>query len=71
MNDNHLLAQRVFIYDRKTQIEDPKDCEYDDKLGAWLWGEGKEFLVKSSNPGRPRPATKKKDIETGEDLKGV
>lgn len=65
---NHFLGQRAFIYEPQ-QAKDPEGSKYDAKLGAWLWGLDKEFLVKSTNPFRPRPTTKKQDMETGEDQK--
>jgi len=66
---DHLLVQKAFTYEPRRQTKDPEGCEYDVKLGAWLWGHQKEFLVKSNNPYRPRPTTKKQDMETGEDQK--
>ena len=69
MSKNHLLLTRAFVYKKETKLKDPENCEYHDKLGAWLWGTDKEFLVKSNDVSRPRPGTKKEDIETGEDLK--
>lgn len=66
---NHLLANKVVIYE-KNEVENPEDCVYDLKRGTWLWGKNKEVLVKSNNPNCPKRGTKKKDIETGEDLKG-
>ena len=50
--------------------KDPENCRYDEKQGLWLWGPTDEILVKSNNPNCPTRGTKKKDIETGEDLKG-
>jgi hypothetical protein len=71
MESSHYLIGRAHVYPHPGQISDPENCRYDDRLGVWRWGEGKDtVLVKSSNPQRPRPQSKKHDIETGEDLKG-
>jgi hypothetical protein len=71
MNKNHLLVEKAFTYDAKSTTDDPVDSKYDDRLGAWLLGSQREFLVKSNDPERPRPRTKKQDQETGEDQKGA
>lgn len=42
---------------------------YDEILGLWLDAEDGTPLV--NNPNRPRPQTKKADVETGEDNKGT
>ena len=67
----HLLVDRAFVYDVPKKPEDPEGCQYDNRLGAWLLQNGGGFLVKSNDPDRPRPETKKMDQETGEDLKGA
>jgi hypothetical protein len=71
MSRSHLLVEKAFIYDVRKSLEDPPGSVYDNALGAWLWTDGNEFLVKSNDSGRPKPTTKKFDIETGEDLKGA
>lgn len=68
MNE-HILLEKIVVYE-KCELKDPENCEYDEKQGLWLWGPNKEILVKSNNPNCPTRGTKKKDIETGEDLKG-
>lgn len=70
MKENHLLVGRAFTYPKKDALKDPEDSQYDTRLGAWLWGSDRDVLVKSANRDKPRPGTKKEDIETGEDLKG-
>lgn len=70
MMTNHFLVKKAFVYRKKRQLKDPENCKYDNILGLWLWGTDQQCLVKSNNPQRPRPGTKKEDIETGEDLKG-
>jgi hypothetical protein len=71
MRGEHLLIQKAFTYEADRSVKDPENCGYDDRLGAWMWKDTKEFLVKSNDPGRPRPVSKKMDQETGEDLKGA
>ena len=71
MSRTHLLVEKAFVYDGGRDLKDPKGSFYDDVLGAWLCGDNNEFLVRSKAAGRPRPTTKKGDMETGEDLKGA
>ncbi len=70
MNGNHLLISRAFVYPKRNELEGPEDSRYDMALGFWLWGPDRDVLVRSANRDKPRPGTKKEDIETGEDLKG-
>ncbi len=70
MSRNHLLIEKAFIYEKNIEAQDPEDSEYDVRLGAWLSKPEGDFLVKSDNPSRQFPRTKKKDQETGEDQKG-
>lgn len=70
MNRSHLLVQKAVTYNTKALV-DPEGSLYDNLLGAWVWVKANEFLVKSNDSGRPRPTTKKQDMETGEDLKGA
>jgi len=67
----HFLIEKAYVYPKRTPLKDLKDCEYDFEYGAWFWNFGgcKSVLVKSSNPDKPMPVTKKKDFETGEDQK--
>ena len=67
--NKHILLDKLVIYE-KGKIKDPENCYYDEKQGLWLWGSKNEILVKSTNHNCPVRGTKKKDIETGEDLKG-
>lgn len=64
----NIIIDNLVLYDKKdvSQIDNSK---YDEKLGLWLWNDG-EILVKSRDSKCPIRASKKKDIETGEDLKG-
>ena len=47
----------------------PPDCCYSLTEGAWILQGSDSLLVET--PGRPMPATKKADLETGEDQKGA
>ncbi len=67
MSTDHLLVKKAFIYASR-DIKNPENCEYNTRLGAWMWGN--KFLVKSNNSNHLRVGTKKGDIETGEDQKG-
>lgn len=46
----------------------PPDAVYDREMGAWIHEPTGELLIR--RPDRPQQATKKADIETGEDQKG-
>lgn len=46
----------------------PPECEYDTIAGAWISSNGRPFV---ETPGHIAQATKKADIETGEDAKGA
>ena len=47
----------------------PPNCYYSLTEGAWILQGSDSLLVEA--PGRPMPATKKADLETGEDQKGA
>ena len=47
----------------------PPNCYYSITEGAWILLSSGSLLVEA--PGRPMPATKKADLETGEDQKGA
>ena len=71
MSKTHLLVEKAFVYDRVEGPKDPEACEYDNRLGAWVLQNGRDFLVRSEDPEHERPKTKKMDQETGEDMKGA
>jgi len=71
MSRTHLLIERAFVYESNRESEEPTDSYYDGVLGAWVSKSEAGFLVKSSNPDRHFPRTKKQDQETGEDQKGA
>ena len=64
----HFIMDNLVLFEKK-DIEPVKNSKFDEKKGLWIWGDG-ETLVKSRDSNCPIRATKKKDIETGEDLKG-
>lgn len=64
----HILFQKALIYKKRKEIEPPKDFEYDPILGAWVSNTNKVLLVNSAD--FKGQATKKLDVETGEDNKG-
>jgi hypothetical protein len=68
MERQHILLVHARTYDRFEGDLSPSGCEYDLSKGAWVLKHSGVLLVES--PERPRPQTKKADIETGEDQKG-
>jgi len=65
----HILLKYATTYDIPRNISlAPENCHYDRKIGAWVVSESGVLLVNS--PDKPKPVTKKADIETGEDQKG-
>jgi hypothetical protein len=70
--ERHFLLKRVKYFPERITISAPQDCEYDNQYGAWLLKPicQNSVLVKTPDPDRPKPQTKKFDVETGEDLKG-
>ena len=64
----HLLLTLAKTYPAFAGDLAPQGCQYDVFQGAWvLDGLGSLFV---ESPNRPRPMSKKRDIETGEDQKG-
>ena len=64
----HLLLAMAKTYPVCAEDLAPQGCQYDLFQGAWVLNGLGSLLIESSN--RPRPMTKKKDLETGEDQKG-
>ena len=69
MTREHLLLELAGVRELGAHDPVPADCDYDFELGAWVVTGTSDLLVE--RPDRPRPSTKKKDVETGEDLKGT
>ena len=65
----HLLLAIAKSYRVSDQELAPENCEYSLSQGAWVLKEVGSLLIENTE--RPRPATKKFDIETGEDQKGA
>ncbi|MBM1107066.1 hypothetical protein JQC67_13015 [Aurantibacter crassamenti] len=64
----HILFQKALVYKKRKEITPPKDYEYDYILGAWKSKLNNLLLINSKD--FKAQATKKLDIETGEDNKG-
>lgn len=66
---SHLLSRlAIRLPVSKTEATSPEGI-YDEIRGLWLDVQNGVPLV--SKPDRPRPRTKKADVETGEDNKGA
>lgn len=64
---SHLLG-RAAVY-RTEHFDDLEPYRYDSSIGAWVDPGSGELLVHSQSNNRPKPMTKKSDMETGEDQK--
>ena len=64
----HLLLAMAKTYPALPLDLTPPGCRYDLVEGAWILDDLGSLLA--DTPGRPMPATKKADNETGEDQKG-
>jgi len=64
----HILLKHATSYERPKISLAPEGCHYDNEVGAWVFSDSGKLLVEE--PERPKPQTKKHDIETGEDQKG-
>jgi hypothetical protein len=64
----HILLNRAFIYQKRKNIHPPKKYKYDSILGAWVDKIDSTLLILAKD--FKAQATKKLDIETGEDNKG-
>ena len=68
-NPQHLLLTAAKSYPVGNRDLAPPNCRYSISKGAWIVRDAGSLLVET--PGRPMPATKKADVETGEDQKGA
>ena len=66
--DVHPVLRYAVVRPLNRQSLAPPDGVYDRDIGAWIHEPTGDLLV--TRPGRPQQATKKADIETGEDQKG-
>lgn len=64
----HILLNYCFIYTRRKKQSPPVNYSYDKVHGAWISNMDKHLLVHNKN--YPSIASKKRDVETGEDEKG-
>ncbi len=64
----HILLNKAFEYRKRKDINPPKDYAYNSILGAWFNITSKLPLILADD--FKAQATKKLDIETGEDNKG-
>ena len=69
MEGRHILLSKAVVHNKPQAQTSLENCQYQNDRGLWILEETDEVLVKSSDPNRPTPGTKKEDIETGEDLK--
>ena len=67
--DTHLLARLAVRIPIAKIREAAPIGTYDEIMGLWLDPSSGAPVV--NNPDRPRPRTKKADVETGEDNKGA
>jgi len=63
----HILLNRAFNYQKRKDINLPEKFKYDSILGAWIDKFDNSLLVLAKD--FKAQATKKHDIETGEDNK--
>ena len=63
----HILFQKALIYKKRKDITPPNEFEYNHVLGAWVNSGDKSLLILA--PDFKAKATKKMDVETGEDQK--
>lgn len=63
----HLLILKAQEFEKPNKELDPNGCRYDVEIGAWIKKDSGELLADTSD--MQGLATKKNDIETGEDLK--
>ena len=64
----HILLQKSLKYKQIKELEDPRGFSFDSLLGAWVNNIDNSLLVLTKD--FKAVASKKRDIETGEDNKG-
>lgn len=64
----HILLQKALRYKTRKEFEAPKGFSFDSILGVWISNSDKTFLIHSKE--FKALASKKEDVETGEDQKG-
>ncbi|MCK9479956.1 MAG: hypothetical protein M0R40_10745 [Firmicutes bacterium] len=69
MNE-HILVSKAKRYDASQTQDHPISCTFLQKAGYWADDASGLPMMLIDDPKRPKPQTKKADIETGEDQKG-
>ncbi len=69
MNE-HILVSKAKRYDVSKAKTEPVSCTFLQKLGYWIDDVSGIPMMLIDDPNRPKPQTKKYDVETGEDQKG-
>ncbi len=64
----HILLEKAYIYENIPQKLTPEGCYYDRTCGVWRIEQTDEIMMIGNYA--KKPASKKCDIETGEDQKG-
>ncbi len=67
MKEKHLLIKNAFVYDKPRRKPELKGYHFVNSLGYWVDQDRIPYVLDSR---RPKPQTKKADVETGEDQKG-
>lgn len=64
----HILLQKALKYKKRKEVEAPNGFSFDSFIGAWTKNSDKTFLIQAKE--FKALASKKEDVETGEDQKG-
>jgi hypothetical protein len=68
MMENHIFIEKAFIYSDNRKKANMEGYKYNSQKGYWISNLSGLAMVEDNE--RPKPSTKKADIETGEDAKG-
>lgn len=68
MKTKHILLEKAYVYKNVNRQLIPEECYYDRKCGLWRVNQTGEVMMIGAYA--RKPASKKCDIETGEDQKG-
>ncbi|UOO37672.1 hypothetical protein IZU99_10595 [Oscillospiraceae bacterium CM] len=69
MNE-HILISKAKRYDVSKAKTEPASCTFSYRGGYWTDNMSGIPMMLMDDPRRPKPETKKFDVETGEDQKG-
>jgi len=67
MTKKHLLLEKAFVYEAPRKKPELNGYTLIDELGYWIDEDNIPYVLDLR---RPKPQTKKADVETGEDQKG-